>query len=92
MTGGYPRPDAKTNLARRKQKTGDPRNAEEESRRILARTQREATGLFGSSLAQLHRSGKARQNDEDAIELWGRRIGRILAVLAVIILLIVFFV
>lgn len=52
---------------------------------IVARAERESTSLGSSALARAadHLAGKDAP-PEDRIELWGRRIGRVLSVIAAI--------
>jgi hypothetical protein len=58
-----------------------------EAKAALDRVKRDQEGIFTSSMARAsdHFSGKDAPPD-DAIELWGRRIGRSLSLIAVIVL------
>ncbi|MCB1451554.1 MAG: hypothetical protein KDJ67_15835 [Nitratireductor sp.] len=69
---------------------------EREARRILQRVERDSETLGASSLARTasnvkdHMAG-ADAEDGDAIELWGKRIGRGLGLIAVVILVVYLF-
>jgi ferric-dicitrate binding protein FerR (iron transport regulator) len=59
-----------------------PRDAAraEEARRALAQVERETTTVGGSALARAVRHlGAADAPKDDPIEIWGRRIGRVLS-------------
>jgi hypothetical protein len=58
-----------------------------ESRRVLEQAERDAESLFASSLRRAGRHFAAAEVDpSDRVELWGRRIGRALSLVGVIIL------
>jgi hypothetical protein len=63
----------------------DPR--QREAREALDRVEREQQGVLGSSMARAadHFAGKDAPPDDPA-ELWGRRIGRALSLIGVIVL------
>jgi hypothetical protein len=67
--------------------TADPRDAARaaEARQTLDRAKRDSEGLLGSSMGRAadHFSGKDAP-EGDRIELWGRRIGRGLSLIAFI--------
>ncbi|MGL4974256.1 MAG: hypothetical protein ACRC56_03100 [Bosea sp. (in: a-proteobacteria)] len=58
-----------------------------EAKAALDRVQRDQEGIFSSSMARAsdHFSGKDAPPD-DAVELWGRRIGRSLSLIGVLVL------
>jgi hypothetical protein len=64
-----------------------------ESQRILERVARDSESIGTSSLARTasrvstHFMGKENRND-DAVEIWGKRIGRLLALIVFVILLV----
>jgi hypothetical protein len=67
--------------------TGDEGDRREESRRILHRAERETEGVFTASVRRASRHFAAAEVDpSDRVELWGRRIGRALSLLGVIVL------
>lgn len=59
----------------------------EDPERILERVERESTGMFGSAAAKAadHFSGRGAPG-EDAAEIWGRRVGRALSLIGVLVL------
>ena len=60
---------------------------EEEAKATLARVERESGGLFDSAMARASRHfGAADAPPDDKIELWGRRIGRALSLVGVVVL------
>jgi hypothetical protein len=63
----------------------DPR--QQESREVLDRVEREQQGVLGSSMARAadHFAGKDAPPDDPA-EVWGRRIGRSLSLIGVVVL------
>jgi hypothetical protein len=69
--------------------TSDPREAARaaEAKATLERVNRDQEGLLGSSMARAaeHFSGNDAP-EGDKIELWGRRIGRALSLIGVIVL------
>ncbi len=69
--------------------TGDPREAARaaEAKATLERLKRDNGSLLGSSMSRAadHFSGKDAPPD-DKIELWGRRIGRSLSLIGVLLL------
>jgi hypothetical protein len=65
----------------------DERDRSGESRRIIERAERDAQNLFTASIRRAGRHFAAAEVDpSDKVELWGRRIGRGLSLLGVIIL------
>ena len=59
----------------------------DESKRILDRVERESGDVLGSALRRTADHFSAREADpSDRIELWGRRIGRALSLIGVIVL------
>ncbi len=68
-------------------------SSETESRRILDRIDQESETIGTSSLARTaektrdHFMGNE-QGEDDPIEIWGKRIGRILSLIAVVVLII----
>lgn len=82
-------PQHQDRSARASETARDPRA--EEARSILERAARESEGLVGSSLRRAGDHFAARgETDGDAgndpIELWGRRVGRALSVVAFVVL------
>jgi hypothetical protein len=69
--------------------SNDPRETarEAEAKAALERVKRDSESLFGSSMgrAAQHFSG-ADAPEGDRVELWGRRIGRSLSLLGVVVL------
>jgi hypothetical protein len=60
---------------------------EREAREALERVERDQQSLLGSSMARASDHFAAKDAPEgDAIELWGRRIGRTLSLIGVIVL------
>jgi hypothetical protein len=64
-----------------------PDDREREAREALERVQRDQQSLLGSSMARAadHFAGKDAP-ENDAVELWGRRIGRALSLIGVVVL------
>jgi hypothetical protein len=74
---------------------GDDAKIVEEARATLARLRRERPGLLGSALARAGDHFAGRDEDagkgdasRDAVEVWGRRVGRALGALFLVVLLI----
>jgi hypothetical protein len=66
----------------------DRHRRDEDSRDILRRVERESTGLFGGTVERAFSHFSARDADpSDRIEVWGRRVGRLLSLAGVIVLL-----
>lgn len=69
--------------------TTDPREAARaaEAKATLERVKRDQEGVFGSSMSRAadHFSGRDAP-EGDKIELWGRRIGRALSLIGVVVL------
>lgn len=69
--------------------TSDPREAARaaEAKAALERVKRDEEGVFGSSMGRAadHFSGRDAP-EGDKIELWGRRIGRALSLIGVVVL------
>ncbi|GAU83639.1 hypothetical protein [Bosea sp. BIWAKO-01] len=69
--------------------TGDPREAARaaEAKAVLERVKRDEEGLLSSSMGRAadHFSGRDAP-EGDAVELWGRRIGRALSLVGVVLL------
>jgi hypothetical protein len=66
----------------------DRHRRDEDSRDILRRVERETTGLLGGTVERALSHFSARDADpSDRIEVWGRRIGRLLSLVGVIVLL-----
>ena len=62
-------------------------NEQDESKRILDRVDRESGDVLGSALRRTADHFSAKEADpSDKAELWGRRIGRALSLLGVIVL------
>ncbi|RDJ20985.1 hypothetical protein DWF00_07095 [Bosea caraganae] len=69
--------------------TSDPREAARaaEAKATLDRVKRDQEGVFGSSMARASEHFSATDAPEgDKIELWGRRIGRSLSLIGVVVL------
>ncbi|MCX7324759.1 MAG: hypothetical protein NTZ14_10050 [Hyphomicrobiales bacterium] len=71
----------------------EPDKSQQEAKAILDRAEREQQGLLSSSMARAsdHFSGKdavgqGEGGATDAVELWGRRIGRSLSLIGVLAL------
>ncbi len=66
-----------------------PDDRAREAKAALDRAERESTGFADSALAKMGDHFAAREADpQDGAELWGRRIGRILGAVFLILLLI----
>jgi hypothetical protein len=66
----------------------DRHRRDEDSRDILRRVERESTGILGGTVGRALSHFSARDADpSDRIEVWGRRIGRLLSLVGVIVLL-----
>lgn len=65
----------------------DPPHGSDEARRILDRAGRDASGVFGGTLRRTARHFAATDADPtDKVELWGRRVGRALSLVGVLVL------
>ena len=62
---------------------GEPGKDESQGRRILERAERESEGLIGRMVRHFT---AAEADPSDWAELWGRRIGRLLSLIGVIVL------
>jgi hypothetical protein len=65
----------------------EPDKAQQEAKAILDRAKRDQEGIISSSMARAsdHFAGKDAPPD-DPVEIWGRRIGRSLSLIGVIVL------
>ena len=65
----------------------DDGEREREARETLRRVEADSGSIFSSALARASNHLAAREVDpDDAVELWGRRIGRVLSVIGFIVL------
>jgi hypothetical protein len=67
---------------------GRNQEPDENSRDILRRVERETSGPFGGTFERALSHFSARDADpSDRIEVWGRRVGRLLSLVGVVVLL-----
>jgi hypothetical protein len=67
--------------------TRDDGEREREAREALKRVEQDSGSILSSALARVSNHLAAREADpDDAVELWGRRLGRVLSVIGFIVL------